>query len=224
MRKHQPNRRYLVGAVALCLGAILVGLAYRTHPDKSPDIDISIFVGLAVLSVEILIVYVVVDQLLAARDRKKWQYAYTAIAKILATCFVDLMRLLYLTTTETDHPDRKRLPEFLTMAGDHLGDLRSYIEGFAPILDEDAQTRSRNLEGKLRGLCHLLDSEEKIAGLCRENHLALMYFRDLRVLSGEVFDFLCGLSVEKFRSEWQMIGEICEPILRARDLNLADPP
>jgi hypothetical protein len=135
--------------VALCVAAILVGLAYRIHPDKSPDIEISILVGLAVLSVEILIVYMVVEQLLAARDRKKWQYAYTAIAKITATCFVDLMRLLlYLTTTETKHGER--LPEFLTWASNHLRDLRSYIEGFAPILDEDAHARSRVVLRKIR--------------------------------------------------------------------------
>jgi hypothetical protein len=222
MQVRWPNVRYLIGIVAVSVGAGLLTLAYRTYSGKSEDICIALLVGLAILSFELFLIYVVVDQLLAARDRKRRQYAYTATARVLATCVVDVTRLLYLTTTNSDNPERERLAEFLTMTDSHLHDLRSYIEGFASILDDDSHSIARKLEAKLRWLYRSLSGREEVERVHLDNQSAVDYFTEMCALSGDLFDFVADLSLKKFANDWQETKRICEPELQKQFLDFGD--
>jgi ABC-type uncharacterized transport system permease subunit len=108
MRIQWPDVRYFIGLVAICVSGLLVSSAYHWYPGERDTIGITIWIGLSVLSFEIFIIYVVVDRLLASRDRKRRQYAYTSISRMPAMCFMDTMRLLYLTTIDVDIPERHR--------------------------------------------------------------------------------------------------------------------
>jgi hypothetical protein len=215
-----PDLRYWIGAVAVSSGTLLIILAYRLHATKEEDIDIALLTGCAVMLLEICITYMILEQLLAARDQRRWEYARTAIVRMVDTCFVDTMRLIYVTTTETADADRRRFAEFVTLSDNHLKDLRSYIEGFSPLLDDETHSGSRIIEAQLRWMSQSLTERAAVQRLHDNNEIAVAYFRGMLKISRLVSTLMSLRKAGMFTEETHIIGKICESVVRERPLNL----
>jgi hypothetical protein len=80
--------------------------------------------------------------------------AGAAVAQTVATVFVDLMRLLYVVSSDAARQaNERRYDSFVGMAERHLEDLRGTLAQFATALDSTAHHRSVAIQRRLS--CHV---------------------------------------------------------------------
>jgi hypothetical protein len=101
-----------------------------------------------------------------------------------------------------------------------LADLRSYIEGFAPLLDDESHSQSRRLEAKFRWLYRALSGQGELERIHDESDHAVRYFKEMCALSQDLFPFVEELSFKERTDELQAIQQICEKLIKTLHLNL----
>jgi hypothetical protein len=148
MRRFLSNRTLaLAGAVALASAALwsIIGFALYGRP-MVPNL----LAELAGVSVEIGIVVLIIDRVAAAHRRRQWAYAYSALSDRAAITFVDVMRLLSIRASESGlQTNGDRYDEFYELAGLHLAEFRSNIEGFAGSLEPTPHEALRRVDRHL---------------------------------------------------------------------------
>jgi len=105
---------------------------------------------LAGVSFEVAVVALIVERVMSRRQRREWDFAYRALAERSSEAFVDVMRLIFSRSSEAA-PDANmsRYSSFVHLAEQHLGDLRSHIEGSAAALDSNTHQQYRRVERRL---------------------------------------------------------------------------
>ncbi|GLY86138.1 hypothetical protein Airi02_040670 [Actinoallomurus iriomotensis] len=137
----------IAGAVALlsALGWSTVGLLFYGG-EMTPNL----VAELAGVSLEVGIAALIVERLMTRHQRWQWDFAYRAFAKRASEVFVDVMRLLFVRSSDgplqVNHP---RYAYFVRLAHQHLAELRSHIEGSATALDSDTHEKYRRVERRL---------------------------------------------------------------------------
>jgi len=136
-----------VGASAVA--ALIIACAFVLN-GRGESFWSSVLVNIATMFVELAVVAVFIQQVVAGLERRKWAFAASSIARTLCTAYLDVVRVLYARELPAGHPDKQGLWEFISVAEHHLSTLRSYIEGFSPILGEGAQRGAREAEAVLQ--------------------------------------------------------------------------
>ncbi|GAB2815492.1 hypothetical protein GCM10027176_20200 [Actinoallomurus bryophytorum] len=102
---------------------------------------------LAGVSLEVAIVALIVERLMARHQRWQWDFAYRALAKRASEVFVDVVRLVFVhSSNEALHANLPRYGYFVQLAQQHLDELRSHIEGSATALDSSTHEEYRRME------------------------------------------------------------------------------
>lgn len=94
---------------------------------------------------EVALVLLVLDWLTKRNQRREWHFAYSTISKRFAVVFVDIMRLLFMLYRQKELKV-ERFNNFLDVGFEHLGNLRSHIEGFAVAFEPSTHQQCRQIE------------------------------------------------------------------------------
>lgn len=214
------NLKYLIGVASLFFGSALIFSAYQIGRPKADEVTIAVLVGLGVLFFELFMIYLLIEYLLYIRDKRRWKYAYTAVNRSVAMVFVDLMRLVYLSTVKSNSKEGRRFEEFVGWAQNRLLDLRSFIEGFAPILDPDSQTLARKLEAKLQWYVRELSNKDEIDRVRNENEYALEYFAAMRDIATEVFSYINSRSDSQVTDEIEFVKSSVRAKIKGKPISI----
>jgi hypothetical protein len=133
-------------AVLLAVAWSVIGLALYGSSAMMPNL----LAGLAGASVEVAVASLVVDRLMTRHQRRAWDFAYRALAKLGSETFVDVMRLMFVSfSVAALEANIARYHYFVQLAKRHLDDLRSHIESSAAALDPSTHDQYRRVERRL---------------------------------------------------------------------------
>jgi hypothetical protein len=139
---------------ALALGFIIVIIGLKIY---GATVGTNLLAGASDLLVGIAVATFIIERVDRVHIRRQWLTAYQALNGLLATTFVDVMRLLTVhSSVEAYKANINRYGEFVDIARLHTEDLRGTIQGFASVLDPTLHTRCRNIERRLSWMVHTL--------------------------------------------------------------------
>lgn len=133
-----------VGAIALASALLwsILGLVFYDTA-MIPNL----LAELAGTSAEVCIAILVIERIASTYRKRQWSYAYKALSDRAAMIFVDVMRLLSVRSSESGlEINGNRYEEFYELAGLHLAEYRSNIEGFAGLLEPDSHEALRRVD------------------------------------------------------------------------------
>ncbi|MFT7837763.1 hypothetical protein Q5530_16635 [Saccharothrix sp. BKS2] len=114
------------------------------------DMTPNLLAELAGVSFEVAVVALIVERVMSRRQRREWDFAYRALAERSSEAFVDIMRLIFSRSSKAAlNANLSRYSSFVHLAEQHLGDLRSHIEGSATALDSGTHQQYRRVERRL---------------------------------------------------------------------------
>ncbi|QXJ25742.1 hypothetical protein AGRA3207_007281 [Actinomadura graeca] len=144
-----PSRHILVasGTVACSLVILWSTLGIVLY---GGDMIPNLIAELAGVSLEIAIAILVIERLVSRHQRWQWDFAYRALARRACETFVDVMRLVFVgSSSSTLEENLPRYQEYIDICQQHLGELRSHIEGSASALDFATHEDYRRVERRL---------------------------------------------------------------------------
>lgn len=138
----------LAGGIAILLAVAWSALGITLYGSNA--MMPNLLAGLAGASLEVAVAALVVDRLMSRYQRREWDFAYRALAKRGSEAFVDIMRLMFASSSAAAlEANIARYQYFVQLAKQHLDDLRSYIESSAAALDPHTHDQYRRVERRL---------------------------------------------------------------------------
>jgi uncharacterized caspase-like protein len=121
-------------------------------------------------------------------------FACRTVAQTMTTVFVDLMRLLYVASSDVAHAaNSARYPEFIDIAEQHFTDLKSHIERFSIDIDAQLHEVSLQLERRLSWILGRLKREPNLSNKSNE------YFNKMQQIGQKLHSFCTTAMGEKYK-------------------------
>lgn len=139
--------------------------------------------------------------------------AGAAVAQTLAMLFVDLMRLLYVASSETVRKaNEQHYGGFVVLAERHLTDLRAALSQFATALDVKSHERSVPLQ---RRLSYVFDELKKGPTMQEDSG---QYWSVMREIADGVDEFCSGVAAEQYLREVERAQRHINSLLNDQDV------
>ncbi|KYK49183.1 hypothetical protein A1D31_25655 [Bradyrhizobium liaoningense] len=175
---------WLRAALLVVFALVAVGGIWEAWRLENNAFWSSALLNAANIFIDCIIVTLVVERVISSNERRKWRFSQKLISQALASLYLDVMRLLYVSRLPEDHIDRPGEREFLSIAELHIAAVRSYVEGFSPYLSEDVHREVRRIEAVL---CFLHRHFKDLAISTKEGFRldANVTFEQLRITCGD---------------------------------------
>ncbi|HLL75616.1 MAG TPA: DUF4062 domain-containing protein [Pyrinomonadaceae bacterium] len=138
-----------------------------------------------------------------------------AISQTMAMVFVDLMRLLYVTSCNlANHANARRYPEFIEIADQHFGDLRSRIATYSLALNTESHEQINQLELRLSWVLGRLKRKPDLSNSYEE------YFEKMRLIGDGLNRFCIANAGEQYKNSYENAVAKIKSTLEGFRLNL----
>ena len=138
-----------------------------------------------------------------------------AISQTMAMVFVDLMRLLYVTSSElANSANADRYAEFIDVADQHFGDLRSRIATYSLAFDTTSHEQINQLELRLSWMLGRLKRKPNLRNSYEE------YFEKMRQIGDGLNRFCISHATEQYKHSYENAVAKVKSTLKGFPLNL----
>ncbi|CAN5157565.1 hypothetical protein BH23BAC1_BH23BAC1_26870 [soil metagenome] len=142
-------------------------------------------------------------------------FAGRAISQTMAMLFVDIMRLLYLASSDSvNYANAGRFPEFIDVADQHFGDLRSRIAAYSLALNSTFLEQINQLELNLSWMLGRLKRKPNLSS-SNEN-----YFKRMRLIGDGLNSFCTSNATEQYKDSFENVVAKINSTLAGSSLNL----
>ena len=123
-----------------------------------------------------------------------------AISQTVAMLFVDIMRLLYVASSDhASYANADRYSEFIDVADQHFGDLRSRIATYSLALDNTSHGQINQSELRLSWMLGRLKRKPDLTGSYEE------YFERMRLIGDELNSFCTVNATEQYKNIYENV-------------------
>jgi len=142
-----------MGIVALVLGILI---AVIEHIAYGSSVGENLLATASGLLISLAVATLIIDRINRLNRRRQWLVVYAALHGLLAAAFVDIMRLIYIHSSEAaNNANASRYREFVDTAATRVNDLRGTLQGLVAVMDPEEYATCRTIERRLSWMTHI---------------------------------------------------------------------
>lgn len=146
----------IMGIVALVLGILI---AVLEHIAYGSSVGANLLATASGILISLAVATLIIDRINRLNRQRQWLVVYEALHGLLAAAFVDVMRLIYIHSSEAAHKaNAGRYQEFIDTATMRVTDLRGTLQGLVAVMDPADYATCRTIERRLSWMAHIFSA------------------------------------------------------------------